>query len=70
MLILAMPGLPFDSSLVGSDVRRAALTAVLALTAGVLAACGGSATPANLVSVSNGGCGVGWHPAGPARPWT
>jgi iron uptake system component EfeO len=65
LLILAMPGLPFDSSLVGSDVRRAALTAVLALTAGVLAACGGSATPANLVSVSNGGCGVGWNPAGP-----
>jgi iron uptake system component EfeO len=65
LLILAMPGLPFDSSLVGSDVRRAALTAVLALTAGVLAACGGSATPANLVSVSNGGCGVGWHLAGP-----
>jgi hypothetical protein len=46
-------------------VRRAALTAVLALTAGALAACGGSATPANLVSVSNGGCGAGWHPAGP-----
>jgi iron uptake system component EfeO len=50
----------------GSDVRRAALTAVLAMTAGVLAACGSSApAPANLVSVSNGGCGDGWHLAGP-----
>jgi iron uptake system component EfeO len=53
---------------VGSDVRRAALTAVLAMAAGVLAACGSSAPPANLVSVSNGGCGTnvqlaapGWH---------
>jgi len=46
-------------------VRRAALTAVLALTAGVLAGCGGSAPPANLVSVSNGGCGAGWQLAGP-----
>jgi iron uptake system component EfeO len=71
--ISAGPGLayPGDARLAfrffpgGSDVRRAALTAVLALTAGALAACGGSATPANLVSVSNGGCGAGWHPAGP-----
>jgi iron uptake system EfeUOB component EfeO/EfeM len=49
----------------GADVRHAALTAVLALTAGVLAACGGSAPPANLVSVSNGGCGGSWHLASP-----
>jgi iron uptake system component EfeO len=47
------------------NVRRAALTAALAVSAGVLAACGGSAPPADLVSVSNGGCGVGWHLAGP-----
>jgi iron uptake system component EfeO len=49
----------------GADVRHAALTAVLAMTAGVLAACGGSAPPANLVSVSNGGCGGSWHLASP-----
>ena len=49
-------------------MRRAALTAALAMSAGVLAACSGSAPPANLVSVSNGGCGAagtwpapGWH---------
>jgi len=47
------------------NVRRAALTAALAVSAGVLAACGGSTPPANLVSVSNGGCGAGWHLAGP-----
>jgi iron uptake system component EfeO len=51
------------------DVRRAALTVAAALTAGVLAACtacgGGAATPANLISVSNGGCGSSWHLAGP-----
>ncbi len=51
----------------GSDVRCAALIAVLAMVAGVLAACsGGSAPgPADQVSVSNGGCGAGWHLAGP-----
>jgi iron uptake system component EfeO len=49
----------------GADVRHAALTAVLAMTAGVLAACGGGAPPANLVSVSNGGCGGSWHLASP-----
>jgi len=49
----------------GADVRHAALTAVLAMTAGVLAACGGSAPAANLVSVSNGGCGGRWHLASP-----
>ena len=40
---------------------RAALIAALAMSAGVLAACSGSAPPADLVSVSNGGCGSGWH---------
>jgi iron uptake system component EfeO len=49
----------------GADLRRAALTAVLAVTAGLLAACSGSAPPANLVSVSNGGCGGSWHVASP-----
>ncbi len=49
----------------GADVRRAALTAVLALAAGLLAACGGSGPPANLISVSNGGCGSDWHVPGP-----
>lgn len=47
------------------NVRRAALTAALAVSAGILAACGGSAPPADLVSVSNGGCGTSWHLAGP-----
>ncbi|MGD0065456.1 MAG: EfeM/EfeO family lipoprotein [Streptosporangiaceae bacterium] len=48
-------------------MRRAALTAVLVLTAGVLAACssGSAPAPADQVSVSNGGCGDGWHLAGP-----
>jgi iron uptake system component EfeO len=50
---------------VGANVRRAALTAALAVTAGALAACGGSAQPTNLISVSNGGCGGSWHLAGP-----
>jgi iron uptake system component EfeO len=47
-------------------VRRAALTVAAAMAAGVLAACaGGGAPPANLISVSNGGCGSNWHLAGP-----
>jgi iron uptake system component EfeO len=47
-------------------VRRAALTVAAAMAAGVLAACGGSAAPpANLISVSNGGCGGDWHLSGP-----
>ena len=46
-------------------MRRAALTAVLALAAGLLAACGGSGPPANLISVSNGSCGSDWHVPGP-----
>jgi iron uptake system component EfeO len=45
----------------GANVRRAALTAVLAMAAGLLAACGSSGPPANLISVSNGGCGGNWH---------
>jgi iron uptake system component EfeO len=49
----------------GAHVRRAALTAALAVSAGLVAACGGGGgSPANLVSVSNGGCGTSWH-AGP-----
>jgi iron uptake system component EfeO len=49
----------------GAHVRRAVLTAALAMSAGVLAACGASAPPANLISVSNGGCGSSWHLSGP-----
>ena len=49
----------------GANVRRAALTAALAISAGVLTACSASAPPADLVSVSNGGCGTSWHLAGP-----
>jgi iron uptake system component EfeO len=48
----------------GARMRRVALIATLAVSTGLLAACGGSAPPANLVSVSNGGCGNNWH-AGP-----
>ncbi len=40
------------------------------MTAGLLlAACGSSAPPANLISVSNGGCGGSWHVARPG-PYT
>ena len=46
-------------------MRRAALTAALALSAGLLAACSGNGPPANLISVSNGGCGGSWHLAHP-----
>jgi iron uptake system component EfeO len=46
-------------------VRRAALIAALAMSAGVLAACSGSAPSADLVSVSNGGCGGSWHLTAP-----
>jgi iron uptake system component EfeO len=49
----------------GANVRRAALTAALAMSAGLLAACGGSGPPASLISVSNGGCGGNWHLAAP-----
>jgi iron uptake system component EfeO len=46
-------------------VRRAALSVVLAISAGVLAACSDGAPPANLISVSNGGCGSSWQLADP-----
>jgi iron uptake system component EfeO len=42
-------------------VRRVALTAVVVMSAGLAVACGGSTPPANLVSVSNAGCGSNWH---------
>jgi len=47
-------------------VRRAALTTALVVSACVLTGCGaGGAQPANLVSVSRGGCGGDWHLASP-----
>jgi iron uptake system component EfeO len=51
--------------------RTAPIAATLTATASLfLAACGGSGTPpANLISVSNGGCGGGWHVAAPG-PYT
>ena len=53
----------------GANVRRAALTAALAAalatTAGVTGACSGGGAPADLISVSNGGCGGSWHLAAP-----
>jgi iron uptake system component EfeO len=57
----------------GVNVRRAAprsslaavLAAALAAIAGVATACSGGSAPADLVSVSNGGCGSSWHLAGP-----
>ena len=58
--------------LILTSVRRTApLAATLTVTAGLLlAACGGSAPPpANLISVSNGGCGGSWHVAKPG-PYT
>ena len=63
-LSLALPN-SSDPYLMGANVRRAALTAALAVSAGLLAACGGSGPPANLISVSNGSCGGSWHVAGP-----
>jgi iron uptake system component EfeO len=60
VLILAVANSSF-LSLMGANVRRAALTAVLAMSAGLLAACGSSGPPANLISVSTGGCGGTWH---------
>jgi iron uptake system component EfeO len=48
----------------GAAVRRVALTACAVMFAGLLAGCGASAPLANLVSVSNAGCGGDWH-AGP-----
>jgi iron uptake system component EfeO len=50
--------------------RTAPIAATLTFTAGLLlAACGSSAPPANLISVSNGGCGGSWHVAKPG-PYT
>jgi iron uptake system component EfeO len=51
-------------------VRRAALTAVLAVSAVLLTACSGSSSnsataSAGVISVSNGGCGGSWHLASP-----
>ena len=46
-------------------MRRAALPLAAAMAAGLLAACGGSAPPANLISVSNGGCGDNWQLTAP-----
>jgi iron uptake system component EfeO len=51
----------------GVTVRRAALTAVLAMSAGLLAACGSSGPPADLISVSTGGCGGTWHLDAPGQ---
>ena len=45
-------------------MRRAALTAVLAVSTGVIAACSGAPSPAQ-ISVSNGGCGRSWQLAAP-----
>jgi iron uptake system component EfeO len=44
---------------------RAALAAALATTAGVTGACSGGGAPADLISVSNGGCGGSWQLAAP-----
>ena len=46
-------------------MRRVALPLAAAMTAGLVAACGGGAPPANLISVSNGGCGNTWRLAAP-----
>ncbi len=46
-------------------VRRVALPLAAAMAAGLLAACGGSMPPANLISVSNGGCGDNWQLTAP-----
>src|SRR5271170_1003081 len=53
------------------SLHRTAALAILALSAGALTACGNaSAQPgANLISVSNGGCGSTWHAPGPG-PYT
>jgi len=39
------------------------------MSAGLLASCGGSSPPANLVSVSNAGCGTNWHAGGLGPGW-
>jgi iron uptake system component EfeO len=57
--------------LILTSVRRTApIAATLTVAAGLLlAACSSSAPPANLISVSNGGCGGSWHVADPG-PYT
>ena len=45
----------------GANVRRAALTAALAVSTGVIAACSGGAPSPDRISVSNGGCGSSWQ---------
>jgi Phosphoesterase family len=42
-------------------VRRAALTVVLAVSAGAIAACSGGAPSPDLISVTTGGCGTNWQ---------
>lgn len=47
------------------NMRRAALTAALAVSTGMIAACGGGAPSPDRISVSNGGCGSSWQLADP-----
>jgi iron uptake system component EfeO len=49
----------------GANVRRAALTAALAVSAGVITACSGGAPSPDRISVSSGGCGTSWQLAAP-----
>ena len=46
-------------------MRRAVLTAALAVSTGVIAACSGGAPSPDRISVSNGGCGSSWQLADP-----
>jgi iron uptake system component EfeO len=46
-------------------VRRAALTAALAVSTAVIAACSGGAPSPDLISVTTGGCGTSWQPPSP-----
>jgi iron uptake system component EfeO len=80
VLILGGARLHRDRYLMGANVRPAAFrssrgpslaasvaasaTAALALAGGAVA-CGGAPAASGVVSVSNGGCGGGWHLAGP-----
>src|SRR6202050_3804932 len=60
VLILYLGRLRPDPSLMGAHVRRLALAAALAISAGLLAACGGPATPAGPIPASNRGRGGAW----------
>jgi hypothetical protein len=51
--------------LIGANVRHAALTVVLAVSAGAIAACSGGAASPDLISVTTGGCGTSWQPPSP-----